>query len=133
MRIWETNERLVAGVVLLLVLASCAPAGVEPEVEQSHHSQQQLTASELQTLGFESPSLWVSIWQPATLSQSSLHTEGQFSLALSNLGSTAIRNVTPIKSDGSPGPSVIGYDVRIPTQQVDPHWYGDTQLYLNAP
>src|SRR5688572_15102451 len=92
-----------------------------------------LTSSELAMLGFETMT-WASIWNPAVLSQSTLHSQGQFSLKISNIGYTAVRHTSGLQSDGSSF-SVVGYDIRIPplNQQLNPWWFGDTWLYIDAP
>ena len=62
-----------------------------------------------------------------------MHSEGNSSLRLSGIGFIGIRNSTPITKDEHPAPAVVGYDVWLPTTQVNPGWHGDTQLYITAP
>src|SRR5690606_29098056 len=61
------------------------------------------------------------------------HSEGAYSLELSGMGFLAIRNQTPITKDEHPAPAVVGYDLWIPTNQINPEWAGDTQLSIDAP
>src|SRR6187455_2990835 len=106
-----------------------APKSLEPVGRVSAP----LTSSELSMLGFETMT-WASIWNPAVLSQNTLHSQGQFSLKISNIGYTAVRHSPALTSDGS-SLTVVGYDVRIPplNEQLNPWWFGDTWLYIDAP
>ncbi|HEY6727516.1 MAG TPA: hypothetical protein VI197_25950, partial [Polyangiaceae bacterium] len=128
-----------------LAVLACVPLAVgcsspeEPPRPAPLHSvgrlAQPLTSDELKILGFEQSSDWQSIWNPATLAQNgTFHSQGQFSLKISNIGYTAVRHLQPLTSDGTSF-DVVGYDIRIPplNEQVNPWWFGDTWLYIDAP
>ncbi len=129
------RDRIVAALCLLLAVG-CTNAEESPRSappEPVGQLTQPLTSSELSMLGFETMA-WASIWNPATLAQSTLHTEGAFSLKITNIGYTAVRHSPALASDGNAF-SVVGYDIRIPplNEQPNPWWFGDTWLYIDAP
>lgn len=85
-------------------------------------------------LGFESPSLWSTTTPGAVLSQSSVHTQGAFSLAIKP---SATNGWTPLfsvpLSSLSQISAMVALDIMLPTQQANPSWYGAVQVYLNCP
>ncbi len=127
----KTTARL--GGLLGLVAISCANGQDGPVEERFGSTKSALTAVETNALAFEDASLWQVAVGPATLSQSNLHSEGLHSLAVSNFGYVQVRNAVPLANDGSTPPTVVGYDVRIPQDQLNQWWLGNTELYINAP
>lgn len=109
---------------------SCAP---DEKSEGAATLNQALTQSEHRVLNFEEVTDW-QIWSGAgTLGTGSLHSEGASSVSIGGMGYAGIRNHTPISSDEHDAPELVGYDVWIPSTQVNPNWAGDTQLSINAP
>src|SRR6516165_1783561 len=91
-----------------------------------------LTTSDV--LGFEHLSDWTVVQGTATLSLSTVHTQGSFSLAVTNpngfivfqsraLANTQIGTIT----------NTVGLDVQIPTVQPNPFYKGAVQLYIEIP
>src|SRR5690606_24527843 len=44
-----------------------------------------------------------------------------------------VRNLTPLTKDDQPAPEIVGFDVWIPSAQLNPYWHGDAQLSIDAP
>ena len=80
-------------------------------------------------LGFETLSAWSA--SASTLEQSFDHTQGRYSLAVSNSTATAItsRSVATLPSVG---PAFL-LDIRVPGEQPDPASYGSVQLFVTLP
>src|SRR5690606_34036288 len=115
-------------IVCTLLLSACN----SPDEGHVTSKQQELTAEEERVLAFEQVSDW-QVWSGSgTLGQGSPHSEGSQSLAVSGLGYAGVRNTLPLTKDAHPAPEVVGYDVLIPTNQVNPYWSGDTQLMIDA-
>jgi len=84
--------------------------------------------------GFEATSSWSTTTAGATLGQSSTHSQGAYALSVrpsSSNGFTPIASV-PLSTLSAVGPT-LAVDVRLPTAQANPHWYGTFQIYLNCP
>jgi hypothetical protein len=125
------NQLRLASLALSLLAISCN--FTEEKQPETASLQQALTTSEQRVLNFELVSDW-KVWSgTGTLSAGSPHSEGAKSLAVSGMGYAGVRNVVPLTNDQYNAPEVVGYDVWIPTQQVNPNWSGDTQLVIDAP
>src|SRR6187551_2954082 len=124
---WPKMRHWLAFVALLHTACSAG------EPQSFEKKKAPLTQGEVRTLGFEAVADWYKFSGAGALQQSSLHSEGASSIRLSGMGFIGIRNSTPITKDQHPAPAVVGYDVLIPTNQVNPSWHGDTQLYVTAP
>lgn len=113
---------------------STAPTATgDAESEVLRTSVAALTPTQQSALSFEDPSLWQVVAGAATLAQSPLHTEGAYSLEVSNLDYVQLRHTVPLSQDGESPPEVVGYDLYLPEQYVNPAWMGDTQLFISAP
>ncbi len=109
-------------------------AADEPETRET---QQKLTPEEQRTLRFELVSDW-QVWSgQGTIENDPLHSEGSASLEVVATGTTSgfvgVRNLTPLTKDEQAAPEVVGFDVWIPSAQLNPNWHGDTQLSIDAP
>jgi len=95
------------------------------------------TQAEERVFGFESHQDWKRDYTVAQITNSNTHTEGDKSLRFQwvsqSNGYMSVRNLVPISKDDQPPPEVVGYDIMPPTQQVNPSWRGDTQLFLHSP
>jgi len=114
----------------VVVAALGCSVETEPVVQQR---EQALTPSEIRTLGFDEVTDWYKFSGAGTLQASTQHSQGTSSVKVSGMGFIGIRNSTPITKDEHPAPAVVGYDVWVPTNPVNPNWHGDTQLYITAP
>lgn len=113
----------------VLVLAGCTGSG--DQQEHAGVTSQALSTVAVRTLGFESLQDWSPLWSNVTLGISSVHSEGQSSLALRGGGWMQVQS-RPLSKE-SPAPSVIGYDLRVPTNTANPWWQGSTELSVDAP
>ncbi len=111
---------------------ACSQGSTSSGEESVRSTTAALTTAELSTLGFESAGQWQVVSGAATLAQSTVHSQGQASLALSGFSYVQVKPTIPLAKDGIPF-TVVGYDIRIPQQQANPNWLGDTQLYIDAP
>lgn len=115
-----------------LTLSGCT--GEQAEVDEVRELNAALTATELSVLGFEDVSQWSVVTGPATIANSTtLKSEGAKSLQMSGMQYASIRNSVAITKDGTPAPSVVGFDLRVPINQPNPNWHGAVELYVNAP
>src|SRR6478609_2436068 len=92
--------------------------------------------TEERIFGFEQASDWQAYSGAGSIANSTNNSEGEKSLSFTfpaNSGYLGVINVTAIKKDDQPPPEVVGYDVLVPTQQVNPYWSGGTELYIHAP
>ncbi len=115
--------------VALLVLGGCGSGS--SSVPERLGTSQQLSVTTSRVYGFESLQDWTALWSKPTLTLSQQHSEGQVSLALHGGGWMQVQS-RALSKEG-PAPTVVGYDVRIPANPVNPSWYGTTALLLDAP
>jgi hypothetical protein len=123
-----SRKGAVLGALLVVVGCHGAGAGSEESLGNSSHA---LSVTATRTYGFESIQDWSPLWSSPQLLLSSLHTEGQSSLALHGGGWMQIQSRALAKE--GPAPSVVGYDVRVPNNPSNPWWYGSTELSFDAP
>lgn len=84
-----------------------------------------------QILGFEVLSAWST--SAGRLALSANHVEGASSLAVSGLGS-ATANVRSVPLSSFSGfTNQISFQISLPTLQPNPSWYGNVELYIDAP
>jgi RHS repeat-associated protein len=83
------------------------------------------------TYGFESLTDWAPYSSTPSLALSDTHTEGLKSLAVSGGGWSSI--ISRALSKEEAGPDVVGFDLRIPTFQPNPSWYGTVELFVDIP
>lgn len=118
--------------LISLIFGGCT--GGSAEVDEVREVDAGLTAIELSVLGFEDVSQWTLVTGPASIANSTtLKTEGAKSLQMSGMQYAAIQNAVPLTKDGSAAPTVVGFDLRVPVVQPNPHWHGAVELYVNAP
>lgn len=93
-----------------------------------------LTANGQRVIGFEDPHDDWTLQAPATglppLTASTIHTQGNFSLAVQAKGYVPIRSAAFAVTKPIAGP--IMFDIQLPTTQANPSWYGAAQLYLDC-
>jgi hypothetical protein len=81
-------------------------------------------------LGFETPSGWSTTG--GVLAASTTHVQGGFSLSVSNLPGGAQLTSAALSTLSSVG-QTLSIQIRLPTSQPNPHWFGSVQLSVNAP
>jgi hypothetical protein len=109
--------------ILAIGVAGCNGGG--PDVDEVRESEAALTATELSVLGFENVAQWAVVTGPATIANSTtLKSEGAKSLQMSGMQYASVRNSVAITKDGTPAPSVVGFDLRVPINQPNPSWHG---------
>jgi hypothetical protein len=117
-----------------MMLALCASAACGTEEHAADDvlvTQSALTINE-STLGFENPTVdWKAAANSGTVSRSTTHTAGSYAMGLAG---PSYRYVTSRKlsSLGNIAGSVT-MDIRLPTQQPNPQWYGNVQLFVSIP
>jgi murein DD-endopeptidase MepM/ murein hydrolase activator NlpD len=90
----------------------------------------ELSGSEMgQVLGMENPALWSST--TAQLSSSAIRVQGNASLAVratnyNFIDSIPLTQFTLVNN-------TVQFSIRLPTQQPNPFWFGDVQMFVNAP
>jgi len=115
----------VVGIGLLLSsLAGCANApddGVEVKTGA-------LVVNQANVFGFEDAAQWSST---VALSSSTTHTQGTTALGVAAKNYVEVNSVKLGSLTGVT--SMLGLDVRLPTTQPNPFWYGFVQLLVSAP
>jgi hypothetical protein len=81
-------------------------------------------------LGFETASGWSTTG--GTLATSTTRVQGAFSLSVSNLTGGAQLTSAALSTLPSVGPT-LSIQIRLPTSQPNPFWFGNVQLSVNAP
>jgi len=111
-----------AATVTALSLAGCSgrPADV---IEEKHGA---LTAPAAEVLGFENAADWST---PVTHGSSGTATQGQASFSVNAHGYVAIHSATFTHGAGVQ----VAYDLRLPTQQTNQYWFGQTQIFIDCP
>jgi hypothetical protein len=122
-------KRCVGGVTLAtLGLAACTSAA-PGQKETAQHRAALEPAVMADLFGFEDPALWSS--STATLSQSTIAVQGEFSMAISGGGFHFIDS--PPLTSFALLDDKLKLSVRLPSAQANPWWFGDVQAYVNAP
>jgi hypothetical protein len=87
-----------------------------------------LVVNQANVFGFEDPTQWTS---SVAVTSSTTHTQGAVSLAV------AAKNYVEVTSASLPSltgvTGMIGMDVRLPSPQANPYWYGLVQLIVSVP
>jgi hypothetical protein len=120
----------VVAVAYLLAIGCNGPASGGDEAVVAR-SEQALSTSAASVLGFESAGDW-SIAYAGTESTSSTHTQGSSSLAVKAHGYTVVTS-KKLKSLGASVSQTLSLDFLLPTQQLNPWWYGSLQLFVTMP
>ena len=81
-------------------------------------------------LGFETASGWSTTG--GTLATSTTHVQGALSLSVSGLTGGAQLTSAALTTLSSVGPT-LSVQIRLPTSQPNPFWFGSVQLSVNAP
>jgi hypothetical protein len=105
-----------------------APSGKTEAVARTESA---LSTTATRTYGFESLTDWSAIYSTPTLALSTTHVEGTKSLADSGGGWSSFISRTLSKETSAP--TIVGFDLRLPTSQPNPDWYGTVELYIDAP
>jgi RHS repeat-associated protein len=82
-------------------------------------------------LGFESLGQWTSSLGGAIVGLNSNRTQGSESLEVAAQGYQPLVSL-PMATLGNVGPLVL-LDILLPTNQANPGWFGDVQMFVNAP
>jgi hypothetical protein len=126
----QANGNRRAGALALSVLGLLACSSPASDNEPIGSVEAALAPAAMAELfGFENRTLWSST--SATLLSSTVRIEGDFSLAIAGGGFHFINSVPlstfRLKDDK------VRLSVRIPTSQPNPWWFGDVQVYVEAP
>jgi len=119
---------LVSMVSLTLVLAAGVGCGVAHDDAPVTVTSSALTNADV--LGFETASSWSTT--AGTLTTSTIHVQGARSLSVANLTGGAQLTSAALSTLSSVGPTV-SIQIRLPTAQPNPFWFGNVQLSVNAP
>jgi hypothetical protein len=122
-------DRLLLAGVLGVLTSSIVGCGREPENRGEPSVARQaeaLSTTATRTYGFESLTDWSAIYSTPTLALSTTHVEGTKSLADSGGGWSSF--ITRALSKETSAPTIVGFDVRLPTSQPNPDWYGTVEL-----
>jgi len=112
-----------------LLLAGC---GRKPtSTEQLGVATAALSTTMTRTYGFESLSDWSAIYSSPTLALSNTHLEGSKSLAVSGGGWSSVVSRTLAKEESPP--TIVGFDLMIPSPQPNPDWYGTITFFIDVP
>ena len=114
----------VTAAVLSASLFGCV--GAPPDTVQVKTSA--LVVNQANVFGFEDPTHWTS---SVAVTSSTTHTQGAVSLAV------AAKNYVEVTSAALPSltgvTGMIGMDLRLPSPQPNPYWYGYVQLIVSVP
>src|SRR4051794_41084039 len=115
----------MAGVAMASVCFLACSGG---EIEDVQVTTSALVVTQANVFGFEDPTQWTST---VAVSSSTTHTQGAVSLAV------AAKNYVEVTSAALPSltgvTAMIGMDVRLPSPQANPFWYGFVQLLVSVP
>ncbi len=118
------------GTIGILVLGIVACGSKEPHGEPTGSVEAALAPAAMRDLfGFEDRTLWTST--TAALISSTVRIEGDFSLGIGGGGFHFIDSVPLSTFDLTD--DKVRLSVRIPTSQPNPWWFGDVQIYVDAP
>jgi uncharacterized protein YjbI with pentapeptide repeats len=126
---WFARLPAIAPLLLCASLGACGNRDSEPQHSALGQSTQALTASQQRILGFEELPLW-SLGQ-GQKSLSVLRTEGAHAFSLNVANYTELESVAL----GALGtvPDTLYLDVSLPSNQVNPWWFGAIQMYATVP
>ena len=119
----------IAAIVFSSVcLPACSGEPQGPPAESVEVRTGALVVNQANTFGFEDPTHWTST---VAVTSSTTHTQGAKSLAV------AAKNYVEVTSAALPSltgvTGTIGLDVRLPSPQPNPYWYGFVQLLVSVP
>jgi hypothetical protein len=123
---WQV--RVCAAVAAGALLFGCSP---DDPAEPFASNGAPLSATTLRTYDFESLSDWSAVFSTPTLSLSSTRVQGSFSLSVAGGGWSSVRSRDLAKEDVAP--AVVGFDLRIPSPQPNPGWFGTVLLFVSIP
>jgi hypothetical protein len=85
-------------------------------------------------LGFETPTAdWRVVWGGSgAIGTADSPSQGLHALAVAAKGYVAMQSA-PLSSLGDRVGGIFAYDLRLPSAQPNPYWYGTTQMYVNIP
>lgn len=115
---------LVAAVATFVVLSTPGCGERRRDGIEERHSA--LTAPAPEVLGFENAADWST---PAVHGSSGTATQGQASFSVNAAGYVAIHSATFTSGAGVQ----VAYDLRLPTQQTNQFWFGQTQIFIDCP
>jgi hypothetical protein len=127
---WSKALRSAAVVIAAAAVLPACTSESRP-ADESARTQEPLSATTLRTYGFESLSDWSAIFSTPTLSLSSTRVQGSWSLSVAGGGWASFRSRAIVKED--PAPTVVGFDLRIPSPQPNPSWFGTVILFVSIP
>lgn len=125
--------RLVKGLEMIVIalssagLLACSDSGAIPG-EAVDVRTGALVVNQANVFGFEDPTQWTS---SVALSSSTMHTQGAVSLAVAARNYVEVTSAALTSLTGVTG--TIGMDVRLPSPQPNPYWYGLVQLLISVP
>lgn len=123
------------GLILLsagLGTAVLSCTGSEPGSVETEAVTSAVTVSD--ALGFENVSDWTVVQGTATLSSSTVHTQGARSLAVSTPSSFVVFQSRALANTQIGAiASTVGLDVQLPTFEPNAFWKGAVQLYVEIP
>lgn len=121
--------RALLPVAALALVTGCHHAGSPSE----HTSATSSALTQSDVFGFEDPTAWSTTVSGATLTRSTTHDQGSFSLQLATGPSTGYTPITstPMSMPAGLGPH-LDFDIMLPSQQPNPSWYGTAQIYVNC-
>jgi hypothetical protein len=115
----------MVGIAMASVCFSACSGGENDDVQVTTSA---LVVSQANVFGFEDPTQWTST---VAVSSSTTHTQGAVSLAV------AAKNYVEVTSAALPSLTgvtpMIGMDMRLPSPQANPYWYGLVQLLVSVP
>lgn len=125
---------LLAALCGIVVATGCSSSDLDQasEPEKIGSASFALTSSQLSDLlGFEDRSLWSSTSTNLVLRQMDTAVQGRYSMGIREQGFHFINSVPltgfPLQNN------VVNLSVRLPENQPNSYWYGDIQMYVNAP
>src|SRR5262245_52906443 len=129
-RRFGTSWSAVAALVAVASWSMWAGCSSEQGSETIETVRGELSGTEMsQVLGMESPALWSST--TAQLSSSAIRVQGNASLAVRATNYNFIDSIPLTKF--TLVNNTVSFSIRLPTQQPNPFWFGDVQMFVNAP
>ncbi len=132
---WSSVSRSLGASTLIVALGTLATTDCTNQqgtAEPIAKSQSPIVSADV--MGFEVAGTWTTTTVGATLSQSTTHSQGSFSLAVQpsmTNGYTPLTSV-PLATLDSVSPS-IAFDLMISAQQPNPFWLGTAQMFMSTP
>src|SRR5262245_5299216 len=122
------NLGVVAIALSSACLLACSGAPPAPQPDNVETKASALVVNQANVFGFEDPTHWTST---VAVTSSTTHTQGAVSLAV------AAQNYVEVNSAALPSltgvTGMIGMDIRLPSPQPNPYWYGLVQLLISVP